>query len=160
MRARKGFPLDVVSRMVSLAQAGHTCDEIANSVGRHRASVRSKLLSLGVPFKQVPKQLWTEQELSAALDMRAQGCTFEEVGKALGRSATRDKLTAAQLHVPEVSRTLAAVDDPRPSQEVLDARDYRREMGALRSIGAVLMGDPPPGFSALDQKLRYERVQA
>jgi hypothetical protein len=34
---------------------------------------------------------------------------------------------------------------------VLRARDARMDASYRRTIGAQLMGDPPPGYSALDQ---------
>lgn len=148
------LPLETVARIVDLARAGHTCDQIAELTGRHRASIRSKLVALGVPFKQLTKQLWTEDEISTAVAMRASGATFEDISKAIGRSAAaaREKLTTVGLHEPEVTRLIDI--DPRPSPELLAARAYRYEMAARRTLSEMLLGDPPPGFSALDEKRR------
>lgn len=101
---------------------------------------------------------WTEQDLSRAVAMRADGYTFKEIGQALGRSAnaTRNKMNEAGLRVSEQPKTHLV--DFKPSPELLAARDYRLEMESRRSLGAVLMGDPPVGFSALDGKIRAARV--
>lgn len=144
--------------MVSLAEAGLSCAEIGRRVGINRSTVRTLLIPRGVSFRK-SETFWTDQELAAAARMTEQGCSFSEIGKALGRSAeaVRNKMNDSGLHESEQPKV--HIVDLRPSQEVLAARERKYELEAKRTLGAILMGDPPPGFSALDQK-RHKGWQA
>ena len=53
-----------------------------------------------------------------------------------------------RLHV----RTAGYADAERASEHALAEREARQEASYRRSIGAELMGDPPPGWSALDKR--------
>ena len=43
-----------------------------------------------------------------------------------------------------------------PSQQAIDDRDRRQAFGETRSLTGQLLGDPPAGRSALEQKIEAE----
>lgn len=54
-------------------------------------------------------------------------------------------------YIPSAN-SAAASSHNRPGETLLEARERRREAASLRDVTAVVFGDPPPGFSALDEK--------
>jgi hypothetical protein len=107
---------------------------------------------------------WTDEQWTQAKALRATGHTTKQIADAMGltrkqvgkkfemKSEARiekDKQRAA------LYRHIKVVDMPchsvHPPDEVLRARDARMDASYRRTIGAQLMGDPPPGYSALDQ---------
>jgi hypothetical protein len=107
---------------------------------------------------------WTDEQWTQAQALKAAGHTTKQIADAMGltrkqvgkkfemKSAARiekDKRRAA------LYRHINVVDMPgprvNPPEDVLRERDARMVASCRRSIGAQLMGDPPPGYSALDQ---------
>lgn len=161
MRGQKNlYSSETINRMVEMAKAGFSCPEIGRALSVPRTTVRTLLIPRGVSFnKPLEVRQWTEHELSRAVKMRAEGLTFKEVGSALGRSAdaVRNKMNETGLHESEQPKTHLV--DIKPSPEMFAARDRKYEAEARRDLSAILMGDPPAGFSALDAK-RQKKWQA
>lgn len=113
---------------------------------------------------------WTEKRIAQARAMAADGCNAREIGEAIGTSrcavigANRRYKIGLPGQSEGVRRQLAR--DPmirlRISAGVRRAgRQVRREPEPVRPVGACqlhasttayLMGDPPPGRSALDAR--------
>jgi rhamnose utilization protein RhaD (predicted bifunctional aldolase and dehydrogenase) len=107
---------------------------------------------------------WTDEQWAQAQALRAAGNTTKQIADLMGltrkqvgkkfeqKSAARiekDKQRAALYRHTNV----CDMPGPRvnPPDDVLRARDARMDASYRRTIGAQLMGDPPPGYSALDQ---------
>jgi hypothetical protein len=108
---------------------------------------------------------WTDEQWTQAQALRAAGNTTKQIADAMGltrkqvgkkferKGAARiekERLRAAEYRVFKP----AAVDmtgRANPPDDVLRERDARMDASYRRTIGAQLMGDPPPGYSALDQ---------
>jgi rhamnose utilization protein RhaD (predicted bifunctional aldolase and dehydrogenase) len=107
---------------------------------------------------------WTDEQWAQAQALRAAGNTTKQIADLMGltrkqvgkkfeqKSAARiekDKQRAALYRHTNV----CDMSGPRvnPPDDVLRERDARMDASYRRTIGAQLMGDPPPGYSALDQ---------
>jgi rhamnose utilization protein RhaD (predicted bifunctional aldolase and dehydrogenase) len=107
---------------------------------------------------------WTDEQWAQAQALRAAGNTTKQIADLMGltrkqvgkkfeqKSAARiekDKQRAALYRHTNV----CDMPGPRvnPPDDVLRERDARMDASYRRTIGAQLMGDPPPGYSALDQ---------
>ncbi len=123
--------------------------------------------------------LWTDAEIATLLRLAGDGVPWPDVSTEIGR--TRDAVIARYQQVmrkmpqaevaaikgrrrlaiaARAERAAAALDTKTPwaartiaSPKQLADRDAR-ERARLASAGALLLGDPPPGWSALDQRGR------
>lgn len=117
---------------------------------------------------------WTDEETERLLSMVKLNTPFREIASTLGRSiksvqtryeyvnltprqreerkqrlyATRHKQTPVRRR--ESDRLLTS---SRPDAATLDERDLRNA-APVRDLTGLLLGDPPRGYSALDQLLR------
>lgn len=88
---------------------------------------------------------WTEAEIQQLKDMRAKGMTYVDISKQIKRSVCSAQRMGSMLGLTrEFSDQSAAAH--RDAQTLVPAVD-RSKM----SITALMLGDPPPGRSALDQ---------
>jgi hypothetical protein len=107
---------------------------------------------------------WTAEQWTQAQALRAVGHTTKQIADLMGLTRKqvgkkfemkgaarieRDRQRAALYRHINVVNTPGA--RATPPDEVLRERDARMDASYRRSIGAQLMGDPPPGYSALDQ---------
>ncbi len=103
------------------------------------------------------KTKWTPDKRRLGIEMRAAGETFVEIGRVLGISGVACAAALADAPCPrnpnerrkEYSR---AHHSEKAPASVIAERERRYEAANRRSLSASLFGDPPPGFSALDQK--------
>jgi hypothetical protein len=96
-------------------------------------------------------KLWTEQEWAEARAMREEGRSYGLIASCLGRSYK----SVESKFKNEGGRKRGDRERPsssRPSEEVLAQRDIRIAAEDKRDLTARLQGDPPPGFSALEQR--------
>lgn len=107
---------------------------------------------------------WSEEEIARVRAMKADKRTWQEIATTLGvtrRSAINAIVRAnrpareREDHKRSVAvlreyNYVAVVIDPAIAARLLDERDRRSE-AAQTSIGSLLLGDPPPGYSALDR---------
>ena len=107
------------------------------------------------------QRYWTKPELALARQMEADGLTHAEIGRRLDRSA---HAITGRLCRPD-DRTRDEALPRRPivcSADQLAERMARRDVEDARDLHALrtgiltpfLLGDPPPGRSALDEKGR------
>ena len=100
-----------------------------------------------------PRKPWTVEELELARQMLAARAKDSEFRSRLGRSMKAAK-TRILYDASSAERYLMADLYPRPlvPDELLEDRD--RRASARLSLTARFCGDPPPGYSALDQRQR------
>lgn len=90
---------------------------------------------------------WTAKELIASQRMRVEGRTYAQVAEFLGRTRSAVKARFAKLDRP--SRAARTIPMFVP-ESALEERDRRLAL-APRDTTALLLGDPLPGFSALER---------
>lgn len=112
-----------IAALVALKAAGNTYDEIAHVIGRSKRSISGKLEYLNLTAHQ-----------------------REERRQAQRRRRIADGTQSTRLH-PNGQIVSAG----RPSSDLLHARDVRLAIPP-RDLTAAFLGDPLPGFSALDRK--------
>lgn len=115
---------------------------------------------------------WTEDELVEFREMLANGVSQKDLAERFDRSVDSiksriawEKITperrlqrneaikcrrAKEIKSPRVVIERVTVET-RPAQDVLAERDYRAGL-TPRDLSAALMGDPLPGYSALERR--------
>jgi hypothetical protein len=121
---------------------------------------------------------WSDEETQRLRElMKTHGRDFKAIGKLMGRShqscehrwrwinMPADQLARRNAAEAKRKRELRAANpvDENPCKydfvvrktmsipdDVFTERD--RRLGAPRTIGSLILGDPPPGYSALDRK--------
>src|SRR5437868_917874 len=101
-----------------------------------------------------PKRPWTDEEVKTAVAMREAGARYTEIGAALGRhkAGVRTKLVEEQRR----TTTSHVVETLRVPEHVLAERDRRYALTPC-DLTALLLGDPLPGYRALDRALEGAR---
>jgi len=108
----------------------------------------------------VKSKFWTDDRINKLDTMLAAGKSQETIAAELGCTRFAVRHFIRQRAVPVPSRYLSGArrmslrlgaSGERPPEWVLDARDNMLARMAGMSLTAILMGDPPPGRSALDQ---------
>jgi hypothetical protein len=122
-------------------------------------------------------RVWTEQEEAILLRMLAEGATKQQIADSLsGRSLASVKCHIRYMRLPAeqkaeeerrqkrsrlerkrgapslhaIKRVSSEVGSPVVPPEVLEQRN--RRLMAPRDLTAILLGDPAPGFSALERR--------
>jgi len=100
---------------------------------------------------------WTDEETEIARQLLAARAPEDEFRKLLGRSKHMAAGRIHRLAHPTTSVEPYLMAEPRP--EVPDGLwdDRDRRASARLSLTARFCGDPPPGYSALDQRERQVR---
>lgn len=112
---------------------------------------------------------WSIDENASLFRLKAEGRSIEMIAARIGRSLDsvkerwrwvnkteeqrqerRTQINMTRNHKALVPGRSYATVARRPSEEILAERD--RRVATPRTIGAWLLGDPPPGYSALDRK--------
>ena len=117
---------------------------------------------------------WTEVQLAELYRLKGEGKSALEIAEIMGCKRSRiderlrrDRMTPEQRRAHEKQKTEWARKNgggtqrqsyrpasttiaSRPSDELI--AEARRRADAPRSLSAMLLGDPPRGFSALDRK--------
>lgn len=90
---------------------------------------------------------WTEAEVRRLVEMKNRGMSWREIGKALNRNyhSVSSKWVDMHSHGSGNSRQVLSVHVP---ECVIAEREKR--LNAPRTINALILGDPPIGFSALE----------
>jgi hypothetical protein len=107
---------------------------------------------------------WTDEQWTQAQALRAAGNTTKQIADAMGLTRKQvgkkfEQKSAARIERDKqrasLYRHINVVDMPgprvNPPDDVLRERDARMDASYRRTIGAQLMGDPPPGYSAADR---------
>lgn len=100
---------------------------------------------------------WSPEKLRVALEMRANGATYMEIGKVIGLSHVSVSIELANAPCPRKASerrmdNARTTEASRAPNTVLIERERRAEAADRRNYTQTFFGDPPPGFSALDQK--------
>lgn len=93
--------------------------------------------------KPKPPRPWTEQEFNLAKLMLGRGYSFWKIGCHLGRKGETIKYKL----FPPAPRDRHRRDLPRLKADAAARKEARDQ----RDLTAAFCGDPPPGYSALDQ---------
>jgi hypothetical protein len=96
----------------------------------------------------MPRRPWTDDELNQARDMRAAGRFYSEIDKVLGRRAG----TTQQRLEWESSGSGREVRQKFIPNRLLAERDALTAARNQRTLTQDFLGDPPPGYSALNGK--------
>lgn len=100
---------------------------------------------------------WKSEDDRELMALRRQGKTWAKVGEAMGRSRNSVQARAERLMwgSDEVyTRLRIPASWTEPPSTVLAEREQRVGARERMSLTASLCGDPPPGYSALDQRVR------
>lgn len=103
---------------------------------------------------------WTEDEISHACVMRRQGLSNRAIGAALKRNPTNVRRKLSDRGFPSLQGNQwglrPAIDgpSPRPPSQQETERQALIAARALQDPISAMLGDPPPGRSALDRMRR------
>lgn len=72
-----------------LKQYKYTYSEIADTLQRSEGAIKRRIYDLGLPQRPVraENREWTQEEIQTLMDLLEEGYTFEQIGKALKRTA-------------------------------------------------------------------------
>lgn len=137
---------------------GRSLTFIGKAMGVSRGKIAGKRKRMGLPTRIYPTteraKPWTYQEYDFACRLRDEdGLSFRAIGLVLGRplESVRDKVNLGfRQNIPGVHELPV-----KAPEFVIRERDYRYSINHS-SITAALLGDPPPGYSALDRKRSME----
>lgn len=148
--------------LISLGKEGKTLAQIATIIQRTHPAVKARRRYLRLTPEQraeerrirgPSRRRWTDAEASLAIQLVERKATDAECRAAVGRSFHCCYVKASRWSEQKVRRNFR-----KPRSEVqLKAPDHVWEDATLRataprSLTAILMGDPPRGFSALDRR--------
>lgn len=136
--------------LIVTAVAPVTCDRAIALTARGERAGKEDLKVRSRP----QGRYWTEGETRRAERMREENHSAIEIAAALGRTVESVKAKLAYFS----PRGAKGEGEPRPavSAFALAQRERRCVAAGCRDLTAELMGDPPPGFSALDRKRAAE----
>lgn len=129
-----------------------TYAEIGRALGRTVVQVSGRFNNEG---RRRPPMVhwthWTDEMVNRAVQLRRDGSTFDEIARLLGLKRAQSvytKLHQAGLLAAKRQNSNGA----KASTCALADRDRRAEAATRRTQTQEFCGDPPPGYSALDQK--------
>ncbi|MHC2867957.1 hypothetical protein ACVIYH_009090 [Bradyrhizobium diazoefficiens] len=135
-------------RQLVASNAGNV--EIARITGRTVLSVKSKINRLGIPARIKPQKSWPPEELAQLLMLKDEArLGWTEIGKRLGRSsgACWSKYHYVKNAAPKNKVAQTEPVDQESHREWL----HRMSLSPV-NLTAALLGDPLPGYSALDRR--------
>lgn len=91
-----------VEQARELYKAGYRPQEIAEALGRGTSGVACKLQKLGLHYQFV--QPWSEEDIAALKDMRADNVTVESIAAKLGRTKNAVYYIIKTMDLPPSSR--------------------------------------------------------
>lgn len=103
--------------------------------------------------RPLPK-MWTPDEFDRAITMRNDGFDHTEIAAALGRSQTSVQSKFENDRRARIGRPIEGAKSRVLSDRQQDERARRSDGYDARDLTSQIMGDPPRGFSALDQRGR------
>jgi hypothetical protein len=139
------------TKVLALADEGKSLEEIGSMMGRKPGSIRTKLKRLrpGTSLKLVA---WTEADKKQLISLRdGAKLGWTEIGERLGRPSgtVYDKYKYLK-HASSIGPRIQSTNGMLIPEEVLAERNRRQ--AAPITISAYVLGDPRPGFSALDRR--------
>lgn len=153
MTTQFGTPWSVEDcvKVLALADEGKSLEEIGTLMGRKPGSIRTKIKRLrpGTSLKLVA---WTEADKKQLLALRdGAKLGWTEIGARLGRPSgtVYDKYKYLK-HASSIGPRIQSTNGMLIPEDVL--ADRERRQSAPLTISAYVLGDPRPGYSALDQK--------
>lgn len=96
----------------------YSLDQVAAALGRREGAIRRRIATLGIKDRPVrnPGKWWTAEETETMTTMHRDGHTWEEIGAALGRTASAcrgkyERILNPEQHTQAVIRNKAALRD-------------------------------------------------
>ena len=93
----------------------YSLDQVAAALGRREGAIRRRIATLGIKDRPVrnPGKWWTAEETETMTTMHRDGHTWEEIGAALGRTASAcrgkyERILNPEQHTQAVIRNKAA----------------------------------------------------
>lgn len=105
--------------------------------------------------KEAAARPWTDEEFVRAMELKRRKWTNSQIGAELGRSGPAVAIKVSmyeQKKIREAASWILDIGSIKVSEEQRAEREARREASYRRSPTAVIFGDPPPGYSALDRR--------
>lgn len=105
--------------------------------------------------RRKPRGRWSPSNLALCFDMAREGSTNADIALAVGMSvaSVEQKLIGMDRPRKRVAKPCNYITRAEKApQSVLDERERRQAAIDQRGLCAALLGDPPRGYSALDQK--------
>lgn len=103
-----------------------------------------------------PKTTWDPKDWTRAKTLRDSGMTIPEIAEELDIDERRvhGKFTAEGYRTRRDTGTIRRTKEPSPAAEA--SRASRHIARLNQNTTGFIMGDPPPGFSALDKRRQKE----
>lgn len=145
------WPAEDCAKILALAEEGKTMEQIGEIMGRKPGAIRTKLKRLrpGSSFKRAS---WSEEEKAKLFSLRdGARLGWTEIADRLGRPS--GTVYAKYVYLKNLAKRGACVQAAygfTVPQECIDER--ARRLAAPLTIAAYVLGDPKPGYSALDRK--------
>lgn len=100
-----------------------------------------------------PRRMWTREELGRLVELRDEhGMGWKEIAQALNRTIGQCNSKYNYGHQEAARTSYDAGSNHKCSDEQLAERERRAQARDQRDITQTFFGDPPPGYSALDQR--------
>lgn len=165
----KSWSSDEDRRLLALKAEGYIFEYIGERLGRTAHAVKKRLRWLSMNederahnryirnrnrFGKRAKKLWTAQETELAEKLIFDGASDAVCRSLLGKSrqACRDRVIRAQNQREGISNAVNHYVNTRIDIPPEVEADRDRRLLAQRSLTATLLGDPAPGFSALERR--------
>jgi hypothetical protein len=139
-----------VEQLRALVAANTPNTEISKITGRTVLSIKSKISRLGMPARIKPQKSWPPEDVAQLVMLKDEArLGWTEIGKRLNRSSGTcwSKYHYIKNHVASVK---VVAREPANAET---HREWLRRMALSPvSLTAALLGDPLPGYSALDKR--------
>jgi biotin operon repressor len=145
-RPRHSWTDDDDKQLLTSIDAGTPRESIAARLGVTSTAVRKRMHVLRPPLPMTSiERRFTTTEQAELLRLESEGMSQAAIARTMGKKRYWVNRRLAQLR-PRPSH----IADYRPPPELIIDRDKRQI--AVRDITGTLMGDPMPGYSALDRR--------
>lgn len=138
-----------IEQALEMRRHGCTHQQIARSLRRRVQDVYLALLPFGGQRRARRSRPVSAEVIDKARGMLASRYSWERIAKELGVSEYM--LRAAMTYIPTAADPASRVEVPR---DVWADRERRLSRQTWLTPGQLLLGDPLPGRSALDQRRR------
>jgi hypothetical protein len=131
-------------------QCGHT-EASCRTTLRNMQDRRVEQNAAGKPV--ISRQPWTEQEVKRLIEAREiDGLSFREIDAELKRPFNCSYQKYKSLRRPAARSFISRDARVEIDKTAFEARDARKLAEMRQSETSRLLGEPPPGYSALDRK--------
>lgn len=155
MKEYATWPDADVAQLTELFKAGKTPSEISRTMNRTARAVANKLWRMvGTSTLREAPDKWTDREKQLLINMRWLGKSWAQIGAAVGHPAEKCKSMHRSRGCSHLAVTakIHRVEDKIVAPPEVIAEHTRRSSLRPRDLTAFLLGDPLPGYSALERR--------